>query len=121
MFDSNISAPHIMMDVAPVALEEYQLAHADYVLYTSTPPPPARLAKRVRYLFINFSKSHRFENGSDTMLLGRWSGCQEVPELSDTVPYDAFKADVCALGCVYYDQILVVRTSTSSSQQSNSD
>ena len=100
-----------MMDVPPVSLEEYQLAHADYVLYTSTPPPPARLAKRVRYFFINFSKSHRFENGSNTMLVGRWSGCQEVPELSDTVPYDAFKADVCALGCVYYEQILAVRTS----------
>ncbi len=42
------------------------------------------------------------------MLLGRKGRNQQIPELSSTVPYDAFKVDVYALGDVYVKEFVEV-------------
>ncbi len=42
------------------------------------------------------------------MLLGRKGRNQQVPELSATIPYDAFKVDVYALGDVFAKEFVDV-------------
>lgn len=55
----------------------------------------------VKYYFIDFGLSSRFDDGDvDRLVTGRICQ-QDVPELSDTVPYDPFAADVYLLGDVY--------------------
>ncbi len=71
--------------------------------------PLARIDNPVRYFYIDFGISHRFAAGSKPMLLGRKGRNQQVPELSSTVPYDAFKVDVYGLGDVYAKEFVDVR------------
>lgn len=54
----------------------------------------------VRYHFIDFGLSSRIPAGQSKLVLGVYSQDKEVPELSLTVPYDAFKLDVFILGNV---------------------
>ena len=65
-------------------------------------PAPAlpRAGRNVQYYYIDFGLSSRFKPGSSSYVLGK-VGRAEVPEVSDTVPYDAFKVDIYALGYVY--------------------
>ena len=55
----------------------------------------------IKYYFIDFGLSSRFDDGDvDRLVTGRICQ-QDVPELSDTVPYDPFAADVYLLGDAY--------------------
>ena len=55
----------------------------------------------VRYYFVDYGISSYFPTGSEPRLvLGRDGRDQEVPELSDEVPYDPFKVDICTIGNV---------------------
>ncbi|KAJ3013593.1 hypothetical protein NUW54_g1546 [Trametes sanguinea] len=55
----------------------------------------------VRYYYVDFGLSVRFPENAPTMVVGDVGRDDEVPELSSTVPYDAFKADVYALGNLF--------------------
>lgn len=55
----------------------------------------------VRYLFIDFGLSSHIPPGQSRLVVGVFSQDKEVPELSRTVPYDAFKLDVFVLGNVF--------------------
>jgi len=56
----------------------------------------------VRYYFTDFGISTHFKDPSQPHLVtGIHGQDQEVPELSDTVPYNPFKTDVYILGDVY--------------------
>ncbi|KDQ64115.1 hypothetical protein JAAARDRAFT_27739 [Jaapia argillacea MUCL 33604] len=77
------------------------------VRYTHAPngfhdlPPASRLDAGVRYLFIDWGLSTRFFPGERPLVTGVKGRDQDVPELSSTTPYDAFKVDIFILGHVY--------------------
>lgn len=70
--------------------------------------PLSRTSCSVRYYFIDFGLSRKFEEGESTLVLGRTGRDKEIPELSSEVPYDAFRADVFALGNLYYKELVSV-------------
>lgn len=78
-----------LMHLLPHAFER-----APFVTRLATRPP-------VKYYYIDFGLSTKFEPEEATRLvLGRDGRDQDVPELSDTIPYDPFKVDVFIVGNV---------------------
>ena len=71
--------------------------------------PLPRSSSNVRYYFIDFGLSRLFQEGESTLVLGCTGRDKEIPELSNEVPYDAYRADVFALGNLYYKEFLSVR------------
>ena len=81
---------------------------------SSSAPRLSRLDTRpVNYYFIDFSIAVRVPFGMDPKrTLGIIGLDQDVPELSDTVPYDPFKVDIFILGNLFQKQFIAVsRTS----------
>ena len=72
--------------------------------------PLARTNSQVRYFFIDFGLSELFEEGAPTLVIGCTGRDKQIPELSNEVPYDAYRADVFALGNLYYKEFLSVRS-----------
>ncbi|KAM5541462.1 hypothetical protein V8D89_005016 [Ganoderma adspersum] len=68
--------------------------------------PVARSNSHVRYVFIDFGLSEMFEEGESTLVTGYTGRDKEIPELSNEVPYDAYCADVFALGNLYHKEFL---------------
>ncbi|KAH9478393.1 hypothetical protein JR316_0008847 [Psilocybe cubensis] len=56
------------------------------------------LVGTVRYYLIDYETADIFPPG--TLCIGRYGQEKDVPEMSDTVPYDPFKLDVYQVGCV---------------------
>lgn len=71
--------------------------------------PLQRIDHPVRYFFVDFGLSVRFPPGSPTLVVGDVGRDAEVPELSSTVPYDPFKADIYALGNLFDKEFEQVR------------
>ncbi|OSC97554.1 kinase-like protein [Trametes coccinea BRFM310] len=63
--------------------------------------PLARMDHPVKYYYIDFGLSVRFSPDQSSLVVGDVGRDAEVPELSSTVPYDAFKADIYALGNLF--------------------
>ncbi|KAH9935123.1 kinase-like protein [Epithele typhae] len=68
--------------------------------------PLSRTTYPVTYYYIDFGLSRRFAEGESTMVLGDVGQDADVPELSETVPYDAFKVDIFSLGNLYFAEFL---------------
>ncbi|KAI0737365.1 kinase-like domain-containing protein [Daedaleopsis nitida] len=101
----DIAAPNIMMDARPLYPHGHHPVELDYSVDNMYEISPlARIDRPVLYSFIDFGISHRFDEGSPTTLLGRRGRNQDVPELSNAIPYDAFKVDVYALGDVFFKE-----------------
>ncbi|RDB18621.1 hypothetical protein Hypma_014748 [Hypsizygus marmoreus] len=65
------------------------------------------LVRPVQYYFIDFGLSHQYPPGLKNILDdGIFGQDRTVPEMSITVPYDPFKADVYQLGNVFLEIIL---------------
>ena len=62
----------------------------------------------MRYYYIDFGLSVQFPPGAPTVTVGDVGRDTEVPELSATVPYDAFKVDIFALGNLFYKEFYQV-------------
>ena len=71
--------------------------------------PLHRIDHPVRYYYIDFGLSVRFEEGSSPLVVGDVGRDDEVPELSSTVPYDGYKADIHALGNIFHKEFEQVR------------
>jgi hypothetical protein len=52
----------------------------------------------VKYYFVDFGMSTQVEPGTTRLVLGHDGLDQDVPELSEEVPYDPFKVDVFIIG-----------------------
>ncbi|OSC97553.1 kinase-like protein [Trametes coccinea BRFM310] len=63
--------------------------------------PLHRIDHPVKYFYVDFGLSVRFSTGQSTLVVGDVGRDASVPELSRTVPYDAFKADIYALGTFF--------------------
>ncbi|KAI0740795.1 kinase-like protein [Earliella scabrosa] len=98
----DISVPNIMMDARPLYPKGYHPVQQDFTpdsLYPVT--PLSRAHNPVRYYYIDFGLSTHFPPGTSPYVVGDIGRDRDVPELSDDVPYDAFKVDIYSLGNVY--------------------
>ncbi|KAI0352731.1 hypothetical protein OH77DRAFT_1513089 [Trametes cingulata] len=95
---------NVMMDAEKVFPRSFH-PMADVCLpqqiYVLAPIVP-RWRARPTYFFVDFGISSRFlPSDHNRLVLGRDGLDQEVPELSDDIPYDPFKADVFILGNLF--------------------
>lgn len=91
-----------MMDaraIYPQGHHPIRLNYSADALYEVT--PLSRIDHPVKYYFIDFELSVHFPEGSSTYVVGKIGRDKEVPEMSSDIPYDAFKADVFAMGNLY--------------------
>ncbi|KAL7284784.1 hypothetical protein ACG7TL_002091 [Trametes sanguinea] len=98
----DIAMANVMMDarsIYPGGHHPIRRGYTPDALYPVSPLP--RAGHHVRYFFIDFDLSARFPEGGSTYVLGKVGRDVDLPEASDVVPYDAFKADVFSLGNVY--------------------
>ncbi|KAI0057002.1 hypothetical protein BV25DRAFT_1831644 [Artomyces pyxidatus] len=68
---------------------------------TATAPYYPRLFVGARYYYVDFGISSMIQPGSPPLVVGTFGRDQEVPELSDDVPYDPFKVDIFSIGNVF--------------------
>ncbi|EIW62120.1 uncharacterized protein TRAVEDRAFT_144504 [Trametes versicolor FP-101664 SS1] len=72
-----------------------------------------RIDVPVKYYFIDFGISTRFASDQrPRLVLGTLGLDDEVPELSDSVPYDPFKTDVFIIGNLLRQQFLQIYSNT---------
>ncbi|KAH9888327.1 kinase-like domain-containing protein [Cubamyces lactineus] len=98
----DIAIPNIMMDARPLYPEGHHPVRLNFApdgLHRVTPLP--RAGRSIRYFYIDFGLALQFQPGVTPTALGRVGRDREVPELSNTVPYDPFKVDIFALGNLY--------------------
>ena len=65
----------------------------------------------VKYYFIDFGISSRFEADEERKVIGVLGQDQDVPELSFEVPYDPFLTDVFIIGNLIKREFIEVRVS----------
>lgn len=83
----------------------------DIFLDDLTTPAPriSRLEAGVKYYFVDYGISSYFPAGSRReLVLGIAGRDQDVPELSNDVPYDPFKVDIFTVGNVLRGEIQAV-------------
>ena len=99
MMDASAMFPHGSHPINDVFLPDGRtIAH-----------PLARTSVHVRYYFVDYGISTYIPpDVHPKLVLGTLGRDQEVPELSNEVPYDPFKVDVFILGHVFKDMILQV-------------
>ncbi|KAI0049758.1 hypothetical protein FA95DRAFT_1571003 [Auriscalpium vulgare] len=102
------AAANIMMDGRPLYPNGHHPLRRKYTPDAIFPANPlSRIDHPVRYYFIDFGISTRFRRGASPFVTGRKGRDKELPELSDDVPYDAFKADIFILGNLYKKEFLL--------------
>ncbi|KAI0330384.1 hypothetical protein GY45DRAFT_751694 [Cubamyces sp. BRFM 1775] len=105
----DIAPTNIMMDGTPLfphGFHPVRIHRAADAIHEVHPLP--RFEHPVKYFYIDFGLSVRFEDGASSKVVGKVGQRTDVPEMSATLPYDAFKADIYALGDIfdrYIDQI----------------
>lgn len=97
-----MAVANIMMDARPLYPTGHHPVQLNYSLDLLSPVSPLpRAGRNIRYFYIDFGLSARFPEGSPSLVIGDVGRNADVPELSDTVPYDAFKVDIFSLGHLY--------------------
>ncbi|CDO77756.1 hypothetical protein BN946_scf184993.g19 [Trametes cinnabarina] len=98
----DVAVENIMMDAKrlyPSGHHPIRLEYTPDTLYPISALP--RAGREIRYFYIDFGLAAMFPYGSSSYVVGDVGRDDEVPELSDKVPYDAFKVDIFALGNLY--------------------
>jgi hypothetical protein len=76
---------------------------------TTLAPVIPRLEAGVKYYFVDYGISSYFPAGSQReLVLGVAGRDQDVPELSNNVPYDPFKVDIFTVGNVLRSEFQTV-------------
>ena len=77
-------------------------------------PMVPRLEAGVKYYFVDYGISSYFPAGSKhELVLGTAGRDQDVPELSNKVPYDPFKVDIFTIGNVLRGELQAVGSHSS--------
>ena len=98
------------MDGSPLYPLGHHPVRRNYTLdVTEELQPLSRSEHPVRYYYIDFGLSERFSPGTPSLVVGDVGRDAEVPELSSTVPYDGYKADIYALGNLFHKEVVQVR------------
>lgn len=67
-----------------------------------------RAAHGVKYYVTDFGLSTKFEEGESHFVTGSRAQDADVPELSESIPYDAFAVDIFTLGNLYKTSLIKV-------------
>ncbi|KAI0287518.1 hypothetical protein BC826DRAFT_1108366 [Russula brevipes] len=98
------STPNLMMDATnmyPLGFHPVRDRFLDDV--STRAPVIPRSYVEVKYYFVDYGISSYFPPGSQReLVLGTAGRDQDVPELSDEVPYDPFKVDIFTIGNVFH-------------------
>ena len=98
-----------MVDARPLYPEGHHPVRTDHTPDGVYPISPlSRTDRPVRYYYIDFGLSTQFPEGASPLVVGDVGRDNEVPELSEDVPYDPFKVDVYALGNLFYKEFYQV-------------
>ncbi|KAM5537833.1 hypothetical protein V8D89_008475 [Ganoderma adspersum] len=103
----DIAPPNVMMDGQPLFPHGHHPVRHNFspdAVYQLS--PLSRLEHPVRYFYIDFGISIRFTESAPPHALGIEGRYKEAPEMSFSIPYDAFKVDVFALGTLYFKEFL---------------
>lgn len=109
-----------MMDAKPLYPNGHHPVRISYspdTLYPVSALP--RAGRDIKYYYIDFGLASWFPQGSSTYVVGDVGRDADVPELSDTVPYDAFKVDIFALGNLFSKEFEQVSLSVPASYSAN--
>ncbi|KAI0700983.1 kinase-like domain-containing protein [Cerioporus squamosus] len=101
----DIAVQNVMMDARPLYPEGYHPVRQNYTpdaMYRIS--PLSRTDRPVRYYYIDFGLSVQFPPGAAPYVVGDVGRDTDVPELSDTIPYNPFKVDVFALANLFYKE-----------------
>ncbi|EJD41432.1 kinase-like protein [Auricularia subglabra TFB-10046 SS5] len=100
---------NILQDVRP-AFRKVPHPQGNYMTYDNEtlPSPVARCRCKpsIRYYFIDFGISSKFEGDGGHLVTGILGRDPTAPELSPDVPYDPFKLDVYILGNFFMQEYL---------------
>ena len=108
----DIAPPNVMIDDRPLYPAGNHPVHRNYSVDAIEELRPLhRIDHPVRYYYIDFGLSKRFGEGEPPLVVGDVGRDDEVPELSSTIPYDGYKADIHALGNIFHKEIEQVRKS----------
>lgn len=102
-----------MMDASALHPLGHHPLQYDYLAsdYSRRAPVLSRAVARVKYYFTDFGISTRFVTGSpNRLVVGDKCLDESLPELSKSVPYDPFRADVYLLGNVFRQHFVKVTT-----------
>ncbi|KAI0351979.1 kinase-like protein [Trametes cingulata] len=98
----DIAPPNIMMDARPLYPNDHhpvRMHRAPDAIHDAI--PLSRSDHPVKYYYVDFGLSVHFPEGASSRVVGVVGRDKEIPELSADVPYDAFKADIYALGNLF--------------------
>ncbi|RPD57823.1 kinase-like protein [Lentinus tigrinus ALCF2SS1-7] len=104
----DIAVQNLMMDARPLYPQGHHPVKRNHTpdgMYRIS--PLSRTDRPVRYYYIDFDLSVRFPVGGSTYVVGDVGRDTDVPELSEDIPYDAFKVDVFALGNLFYKEFFL--------------
>ncbi|KAI0316327.1 kinase-like domain-containing protein [Amylostereum chailletii] len=96
------SEKNIMMDGDSVyPMGNHPVSESFLPDFSGRAPVVSRLVAGPRYYFVDYGISTQVAPGTTSvMVLGTLGREQDVPELSEEVPYDPFKVDIFTIGCV---------------------
>ncbi|KAI0765720.1 hypothetical protein BD413DRAFT_165389 [Trametes elegans] len=98
----DIAPPNVMMDATPLFPEGHHPVRMHRALDgIHDPVQLPRIDHPVQYFYIDFGLSVHFAEGASPYVIGAVGRDKEVPELSPCTPYNAFKADIYALGNLF--------------------
>lgn len=98
-----------MMDGQPLFPQAHHPVRLDYLDDGARDAPYLHRQDRpVRYYFIDFGLSTRFEQGMSPLVVGTKGRDKDPPELDEDIPYNPFLLDIFILGNVYRREFLEV-------------
>lgn len=103
------ASANIMMDAQllfPQGHHPVRLGYVEDGLHEA--PCLSRQERPVKYYFIDFGLSSRFEENQTPLVLGTKGRDKEPPELDDETPYNPFLLDIFILGNVYLKEFAEV-------------
>ncbi|KAI5120177.1 hypothetical protein M0805_002645 [Coniferiporia weirii] len=100
---------NIMMDAGLMYPKGFHPIQSNFLPTELEPAPYLKRSqvKGVKYFFLDFGISTRFQEGEAHEVVGTKCGDGDVPELSSIVPYNPFATDVFILGNMYKERLLV--------------
>jgi hypothetical protein len=109
------SLKNIMMDGTHMYPIGFHPVHSIFLADARTyAPMVSRLEAGVKYYFVDYGISSYFPAGSNReLVLGIAGRDQDVPELSNNVPYDPFKVDIFTIGNVLRGELQAVGSHSS--------
>ncbi|EIW54112.1 uncharacterized protein TRAVEDRAFT_132053 [Trametes versicolor FP-101664 SS1] len=98
----DIAVPNVMMDGRLLYPQGHHPVRMDSSIDAIDELKPLRrIDVQIKYFYVDFGLSVKFPPGGSSQVVGKLGRDASVPELSWTTPYDAYKADVHALGTVF--------------------